>query len=143
MHSRIWKRALTLVISALAGVVGAVHAANVTTHHYDTLRTGWNPAETVLTPAAVSGASFQLSTTVMLDEQVDAQPLLLQGQSIPGLGIHDVVYVATEGDTVYGIDAATGAILLSRSLGTPVPYTALPDGSVQMVSGNRKTLVSR
>jgi hypothetical protein len=105
-----------------------VHAANVTTHHYDTLRTGWNPAETVLTPAAVSGASFQLSTTVMLDEQVDAQPLLLQGQSIPGLGIHDVVYVATEGDTVYGIDAATGAILLSRSLGTPVPYTALPGG---------------
>jgi hypothetical protein len=119
------KRLLMLGLSALGCVA---HAANVTTHHYDTLRTGWNPAETVLTPAAVSSASFQLSTTVSLDEQVDAQPLLLQAQLIPDQGTHDVVYVATEGDTVYAIDAASGAILLSRSLGTPVPYTALPGG---------------
>jgi hypothetical protein len=118
-----WKRLLTLGISALTC---SAHAADVTTHHYDTLRTGWNSAETVLTPAAVAGASFQLSTTVALDEQVDAQPLLLQAQSIPGQGTHDVVYIATEGDTVYAIDAASGAILMSRSLGTPVPYTALP-----------------
>jgi hypothetical protein len=128
MQTTSGKRLLILGISALAFIAGAVHAANVTTHHYDTLRTGWNPAETVLTPAAVSGTSFQLSTTVTLDDQVDAQPLLLQAQSIPGQGTHDVVYVATEGDKVYGIDAASGAILLSRSLGTPVPYTALPGG---------------
>jgi hypothetical protein len=119
------KQILALAVCAFGCVA---HAADVTTHHYDTLRTGWNAAETVLTPAAVSGASFQLSTTVSLDEQVDAQPLLLQAQSIPGQGTHDVVYVATEGDTVYGIDAASGAILMSRSLGTPVPYTALPGG---------------
>jgi|HubBroStandDraft_1064217.scaffolds.fasta_scaffold09864_3 hypothetical protein len=123
MQAMNWKRLLTFGLSALGCIA---HAGNVTTHHYDTLRTGWNKAETVLTPAAVSSASFQLSTTVPLDEQVDAQPLLLQAQAIPGQGTHDVVYVATEGDTVYGIDAASGAILMSRSLGTPVPYTALP-----------------
>jgi hypothetical protein len=126
MHPTSWKRLLTTSLCASALLAGAAESANVTTHHYDTLRTGWNPAETALTPAAVASSSFQLLKTVALDEQVDAQPLLLQAQAIPGKGTHDVVYVATENDTVYAVDAASGAVLLQRSLGTPVPYTALP-----------------
>ena len=105
--------------------VAAVQAANVTTHHYDNLRTGWNQSETILTPNAVRGASFGLLAAVPLDEQVDAQPLLVTGQNIAG-GQHDVVYVATENDTVYALDAASGAILLQTSLGAPVPISALP-----------------
>jgi hypothetical protein len=126
MHATCCTRLLTLGLSAFALLAGAADAANVTTHHYDTLRTGWNPAETALTPTTVASAAFQLLATVPLDEQVDAQPLLLQAQAIPGQGTHDVVYVATENDTVYAIDAASGTVLLQRSLGTPVPYTALP-----------------
>jgi len=122
------KRTVTLMpgLCALALVAGIAQAAQVTTHHYDTLRSGWNSTESVLTPATVSGSSFKLTTTVALDEQVDAQPLLLQAQAIPGQGTHDVVYVATENDTIYAIDATSGAVLLSRNLGTPVPATALP-----------------
>jgi outer membrane protein assembly factor BamB len=40
-------------------------------------------------------------------------------------GNRDVVYVATEGNTVYAIDAATGAVLLHRNLGTPVKISLL------------------
>jgi hypothetical protein len=56
----------------------------------------------------------------MLDDQVDAQPLIVPGRTIAG-GTHDVVYVATESNTIYGIDASSGAIILQRNLGSPVP----------------------
>jgi hypothetical protein len=91
----------------------------VTTYHYDTLRTGWNKQETTLTAASFP-STFGILSTVTLDDQVDAQPLVVPGQTIAG-GTHDVVYVATENNTVYAIDASTGAILLSTNLGPPVP----------------------
>jgi outer membrane protein assembly factor BamB len=62
---------------------------------------------------------------VPLDYQVDAQPLVLANVQVAGVA-HTVVYVATENDTVYAVDTATGTILLSQSLGTPVPRSALP-----------------
>jgi len=43
-------------------------------------------------------------------------------------GYHDVLYVATEKDSMYAIDAESGEILLKRSLGRPVPESALPGG---------------
>jgi hypothetical protein len=96
------------------------------TYHYDNLRTGWNQNETMLTAASVGGASFGLLSQTALDEQVDAQPLFLGGQTIIGQGTHDVVYVATENNTVYAIDAESGKILLSNNLGAAVPISALP-----------------
>ena len=62
-----------------------------------------------------------------MDDQVDAQPLLVTGVTIGGIK-HDVVYVATEGNTVYAIDAASGGILLQVNLGTPVSISQLPGG---------------
>jgi hypothetical protein len=110
----------------------AVLAANVTTYHNDTYRTGWNNAETVLTPNVVKkgsgGQTFKMTASVALDDQVDAQPLVVQGQAIQGQGTHDVVYVATEHNTLYAIDANDGTILLSNNFGTPVPRGALPGG---------------
>jgi hypothetical protein len=99
---------------------------DVVTHHVDNLRTGWDQSETTLTPANVGGGNFGLLAQVALDEQVDAQPLFLGGQAIANQGNHDVVYVATENDTVYAIDAQSGATLLSNHLGTPVPISVLP-----------------
>ena len=96
----------------------------VTTYHYDNQRTGWNQQETTLTPANVGPTSFGVIAQVVLDDQVDAQPLLVPGQPITaGLtpGTYQVVYVATEGNTIYAIRASNGAVLLSRNLGTPVP----------------------
>jgi hypothetical protein len=51
-----------------------------------------------------------------VDGKVDAQPLYLSGVSIPGQGTHNVLYVATEHDSVYGFDADTGAVLWRVSL---------------------------
>jgi hypothetical protein len=100
---------------------------NVTTYHYNNLRTGWNDRETVLTTANVS-SRFGVLFSVPLDDQVDAQPLLVTGQPIDGKGMHDVVYVATGSNTIYAIDATNGAVLLSKNLGKAVSYRALPFG---------------
>ena len=95
----------------------------VTTYHYDNYRTGWNQNETVLTPANVTGTSFGLLRNVTLDDQVDAQPLVVPGVQITAgsyQGTHDVVYVATENNTVYAIDVHSGTVLLSPNFGKPV-----------------------
>jgi outer membrane protein assembly factor BamB len=100
-------------------------AVNVTTHHGDAQRTGWNANETVLTPTAVAGPAFRQLSTVPLDGQVDAQPLYASGVVIAG-SPHNVVYVATENDSLYAIDGDTGTVLLQKSLGTPVSLAKLP-----------------
>jgi hypothetical protein len=134
--SREWGTAASVFLAAglVASATGAVAAPalapaaaiNVTTYHYDNLRTGWNAGEPQLTPATVGGAQFKLLASVSLDEQVDAQPLLMANQTIQGQGTHDVVYIVTENNTVYALDAASGAVLLTRNLGKPVPQSALP-----------------
>jgi hypothetical protein len=97
----------------------ALAQASVTTYHNDPQRTGWNASETILTPANVTLTTFGLIATVALDDQVDTQPLVVANQPIAGQGVHTVVYVATENDTVYAIDAFSGKILVSNHLGAP------------------------
>ena len=95
----------------------------VVTYHDDNYRTGWDDQETALNPSTVSGKSFGMLATVPLDDQVDAQPLVVPGVTTTrgsSPGQHDVVYVATENDSVYAIDASSGQMLFSQSLGTPV-----------------------
>jgi len=110
---------------ALSGIGAAPAQVNVTTYHNDNLRTGWNPNETTLTQSSFS--SFGLLQTVSLDDQVDAQPLVVSGLTING-SQHNVVYAATEGNSVYAIDAQSGQVLLQTNLGAPVPYFDLPGG---------------
>ena len=96
----------------------------VWTYHYDNKRTGWNSQETELTPATVASSSFGLLQSVPLDDQVDAQPLVVPNVVITTgnhQGEHDVVYVATESNTVYAIDVHTGIVLLHPNFGAPVP----------------------
>jgi outer membrane protein assembly factor BamB len=100
---------------------------NVTTYHNDNARGGWNAQETILTPAAVAGGSFKQLASVPLDGQVDAEPLYVARQKIAG-GVHDTVYVATQNNTIYAIDASTGKVLVRKSLGEPVPESAIPGG---------------
>ena len=114
----------TVLLFISAGVLLAAGQTSVTTYHYDNYRTGWNQSETVLTPANVGSRSFGLLQAVALDDQVDAQPLVVPGVQITAgkyQGLHDVVYVATEGNTVYAIDVHSGTVLLSPKFGTPVP----------------------
>jgi hypothetical protein len=107
----------------LANASTAAAQTAVTTYHNDNYRTGWNSTETVLTPATVASSSFGLLATVMVDDQVDAHPLVVPGVNITAgsnQGTHDVVYIATGNDTIYAIDANVGTVLLTTSLGKPV-----------------------
>lgn len=88
---------------------------DVTTYHDDVARTGANPTESVLTPANVNSSSFGLLRVLPVDGKVDAQPLYLSHLSIAG-ATHDVVFVATEHDSVYAFDVQTGAALWQVSL---------------------------
>lgn len=117
---------LGLFVALFASGPGATQV-NVTTYHYDNLRTGWNPNETVLTQSNLSSSGFGLLKAIALDDQVDAQPLLVANETIAG-GQHNVVYVATENDSIYAIDAQSGQVLLETSLGTPVSSSQIPAG---------------
>lgn len=119
--------AVLVIVTALLSGAGHASAVSVTTYHNDTLRTGWNQAETILTPANVATSAFQVLHSIALDEQVDAQPLFVSGQKIGDDPTpHDVVYVVTENNTIYAIDAGNGAILLQRTLAPAIPMSQLP-----------------
>jgi hypothetical protein len=81
------------------------------------LRTGWDPSEPTLTPAAVQGGAFGQVFKTALKGQVYAQPLV----------IGSTVIVTTEEDWVYGLNATTGAIQWSTQLGTPYKITTCAD----------------
>ncbi|MCA1830859.1 MAG: PQQ-binding-like beta-propeller repeat protein, partial [Actinobacteria bacterium] len=59
-------------------------------------------------------------TSNALDADVYAQPLV----------VGDRVYVATEANSVYALDASTGKTVWQRALGAPVPGTSLPCGNI-------------
>lgn len=107
--------AATLILPAPAITLDAA-STDVVTYHNDNARTGQYLNETTLTPATVNSATFGKVGFFSVDGKVDAQPLILTGLTIPGQGSHDVLFVATEHDTVYALDAETGATLWTRSL---------------------------
>jgi hypothetical protein len=78
----------------------------VLTNHNDSARTGANLAETALTTSNVAVTSFGRLFARPVDDEIYAQPLIVPGVTIPGMGTHDVVYVATMNDSIYAFDAA-------------------------------------
>jgi hypothetical protein len=91
---------------------------DVTTYHYDQSRTGWNQSETDLTPATVASSSFGLLSTLAVDGNVLAEPLLVSNFEFAGGVKHDMLIVATGHDSVYAFDAQTYKQLWKVSLGT-------------------------
>ncbi len=137
-------------------------AVNVLAYHNDIGSTGLNNNETLLTPADVNVNSFGKLATVALDGQVYAQPLVDTGITIAAgvntingaAGIHDVVFVATEHDSLYAIDAKQGdggAVLWKRTfldITTPgysgsTPGTNVNSTSINGASATSITTVTR
>jgi hypothetical protein len=124
----------TLTVNGSAGA-----PVDVVTHHYDISRSGVNSAETVLTTSNVNSPTFGKVGEFSVDGQIDGQALYLSQITIPGQGTRNVLYVATENDTVYAVDAdsiggASASILWKSSvlLGgeTPADSASLPCGNI-------------
>ena len=81
----------------------------VLTQHNDNSRTGLNAQETTLTVAKVNSATFGKLFAQPVDGLIVGQSLYVPQVSIPGLGKHNVVYVATQHDSVYAFDADSNA----------------------------------
>jgi hypothetical protein len=88
---------------------------DVTTYHYDVARDGLNAKETILTQANVNSAQFGKIGFDTVDGKVDAQPLYLANVAIGGQ-LRNVLYVATEHDSVYAFDADSGAQIWKTSV---------------------------
>ena len=88
--------------------VGAFAQVSVLTYRYDNFRTGANLNETVLTASSVASGFGKLFAR-QVDGELYAQPLYVSNVTIPGKGIHNVVYVATMNDVVYAFDADSNA----------------------------------
>jgi hypothetical protein len=94
----------------------------VTTYHYNNARTGATLNETTLTTSNVNAGNFGKLFSLAVDGQVYAQPLYLPGVAIPQMGTHNVLYVATEHNSVYAFDAdAPGNPLWQVNLGASMP----------------------
>lgn len=103
-------------MSVLA-LVPIAAAADWPTYHLDRTRAGndtTEPAGTLIGPDW---------TSQTLDGEVYAEPLL----------VGNTLVIATENDSIYGLDAPSGRIMWRTHLGTPVPQSSLPCGNINPV----------
>ena len=125
----------TTVIALLLACVAttAIAAPSVLQRGYDAGVTGANLSETQLNTTTVGPNTFGQLFTLPLDEKPYAQPLYVPNVTIPGLGTHNVLYVATMNDSVYAFDAdAGGAPLWSVNLASLFSTTAIPWGQFNL-----------
>jgi hypothetical protein len=88
---------------------------DVLTYKNDLSRSGQNLSESTLTLSNVASSTFGLLLNLPVDGKVDAQPLYVSQLSVSGAA-HNVVFAATEHDSVYAFDADSGAVLWHVSL---------------------------
>ncbi len=127
-------------VSANVTAASSPGVANIATWHVDNNRSGLNSNEQTLTPANVKPATFGKLFSDPVDGYVYGSPLIMSNVTINGAS-HNVVYVATEHDTVYAFDAdRNGAPLWTRSL-LQSGETPITDGPIQPFEGVTSTPV--
>ena len=115
-----------LAVAAVAGAAGAATpagparpAGSWTVYHGDPEGSG------VAGSVAAVDTSARAWTSPRLDGELYGEPLVALGR----------VYVATENDTVYSLSSATGAVVWSTHLASPVPASLLPCGDIRPTVG--------
>jgi hypothetical protein len=98
------------LVTALLFSVFSFSQVDVLTQHNDLARTGWNNQETILNTGNVNTNSFGLLFKRSLDDQPYAQPLVVTGVNIPGVGARNVMYACTVNNSVYAFDADDGSV---------------------------------
>ncbi len=98
---------------------GNLSAGNWTTYHQNNSRAG------VLSMTNITSVRSAWGGPTALDGPVYAEPLVCS----------DTVFVATEEDSVYAINATTGGVLWHTHLGTPVTASTLPCGDIGPTTG--------
>jgi hypothetical protein len=86
-------------------VLATIGRAQLTTSQYNNARTGANLSETTLRPVNVNLRSFGKLYSIQVDGDVYAEPLVVAGVDVPGHGKHNLLFIATEHDSVYAFDA--------------------------------------
>jgi Bacterial Ig-like domain (group 2) len=139
------------VMAAESGATGSAAASvtlaagtgvNIPTWHADTNRSGLNASEASLTPSNVAPMSFGKLFSYAVDGYVYGEPLLMSNITVNGAK-HNVIYVATEHDSVYAFDAdiyGTGAPLWQVSL-LQTGETPITVGAIQPYQGVTSTPV--
>lgn len=97
--------AWALSVSVILSASSLLHAQDVLTHHYDFYRSGVQSHETQLTSANVVPATFGKLFSLPVDGHVYAEPLWVGGYTMADGKAHDVLFVATQHDSVYAFDA--------------------------------------
>ncbi len=106
---------------------------------YDLGVSGANLSEHILNTSNVRSSTFGQVFTLPVDDSIFAQPLYVPNVAIANQGTHNVVYVATMGDTLYAFDADVGGAPLwsvdfaSIAGASPVPFDSFEFSSKNIV----------
>ncbi|HVI09275.1 MAG TPA: Ig-like domain-containing protein [Candidatus Binatia bacterium] len=114
-------------------------SSNIPMFHVDAMRSGLNPNESTLTPTNVTPGSFGKLFSYLVDGYVYGEPLLVSNLTVNG-ATHNVIFVATENDSVYAFDADSGnsTPLWQVSL-LQAGETPLTNGPIQPYTGVTST----
>ena len=99
-----WRVVAFAAILLMTAAIPTAGQVSVTTYQYNNQRTGVNGNESILMPSNVNPANFGQLFTQPVDGSIYGQPLYVPGLTINGT-VHNVVYVATENDSVFAFDA--------------------------------------
>lgn len=147
-----WRNSMRFVFGlALAGtLIGTANAQSVWTYRNDIGRTSANINETILKPSNVNATQFGKLISIPVDGQIYAQPLYLPNVTIGGAQ-HNVIFIATQNDSVYAIDDTSYSILWHANLvdaahgaaqgAAPVATSYIPCDDIQVQVGVTSTPV--
>jgi hypothetical protein len=132
---------LTSTMATVQFASAGIRPQDVTTVSQNLLRDGWDSKEPGLSPATVSSGRFGQLFATHVDGQVYAQPLVVDTPGTATTAPGSSVIVATENDTVYSLNAETGAIQWSKTIGTPWLSTAIGCSDLSPLVGITSTPV--